>query len=292
MRKIELEAIKADLPKEWIADAKKHLNNMIVLDLKGRKEYIKGNTKFWGGDIKRAFWLLGNKKCWYSEVEIELSEAEIEHFRPKNKVGTVKHDGYWWLAFNWRNFRLSYKPVNSRSTSDRNGELVGKGTYFPLASGARATNYNPNCHDILSIGNERPQLIDPINGQDVSLLSYDFLEGQYEGEMIVDNSSCLDDLDFSRAEDSITHYALNDGKLVKRRFERYVEIEVSCSILDKLTSTRKDRKLHGYELEDYRKHYDIITRLISPNSEFSSMAKEAVKNFGDRGWTRKILTTV
>lgn len=292
MRKIELEAVKADLPTEWIAEARAHLENMKELGLKERKQYIRVNSSFWGGNIKKAFWQLGNKKCWYSEVEIELSEAEIEHFRPKNKVGKTKHDGYWWLAFNWRNFRLSYKPVNSRSTSDRNGKLVGKGTYFPLASGSRANEYKPTGKDTLSIGDERPQLLDPVDGHDVSLLSYDFLEGQYEGEMIVDESCCLDELDFERATDSIDHYALNDGKLVKRRFERYVELETSCSILDKLTSIRKERKLDKDELSEYRKHYDIVAKLISPSSEFSTMAKEAVEDFGDRGWTRKILKMV
>ena len=67
-------------------------------------------------------------KCAYCEVMIAADRysGDVEHYRPKNRVDeltivksrrkqqTVWTSGYWWLAYEWRNYLLACGPCNSR----------------------------------------------------------------------------------------------------------------------------------------------------------------------------------
>ena len=69
---------------------------------------------------------------------------EVEHFRPKAKVGdsagNVEH-WYWFLAFNPTNYRLSSQLSNRPNSNAVLGETGGKGNRFPLCPGStRATD--------------------------------------------------------------------------------------------------------------------------------------------------------
>jgi hypothetical protein len=91
---------------------------------------------------------VGNK-CWYSEVPLEGADPNVDHFRPKGQVREVDADlqnlqttspGYWWLAFECRNFRLSSMHANQRRVdTDTNG---GKSDYLPVL-GSRAVEGTP-----------------------------------------------------------------------------------------------------------------------------------------------------
>lgn len=84
-------------------------------------------------------------KCAFCEDGIRSNQhGDIEHFRPKGAIvdettkkkltrpGSLEpHPGYYWLAYDWRNFLPSCALCNQPSTEPE-GEAVGKRNYFPL----------------------------------------------------------------------------------------------------------------------------------------------------------------
>src|SRR5688572_23209318 len=85
-------------------------------DATARYEIIDRNRAFWG-ELKQ--WLLGlsHGKCWFSEAKDCFNHWDVEHYRPKTSAkdgdGTA-YDGYWWLAFDWRNFRICGNAGNRK----------------------------------------------------------------------------------------------------------------------------------------------------------------------------------
>ncbi len=75
-------------------------------------------------------WLLAlsGGKCWFSEVRELYSHYDVEHFRPKKEakgLDGADRDGYWWLAFDYMNFRVCGYVGNRK-----------KGGWFPLQQGS------------------------------------------------------------------------------------------------------------------------------------------------------------
>lgn len=84
-------------------------------------------------DVRPVLWKLQHKKCCYCERlrDVKL-EPDIEHFRPKTEVRDATNNlehrpGYWWLAYNWKNYFFCCKRCN-----------VAKSSKFPLHQGVRA----------------------------------------------------------------------------------------------------------------------------------------------------------
>ena len=100
-------------------------------------------------------------KCWYSEAKDCFSHWHVEHYRPKKTAkdedGT-EYEGYWWLAFDWTNLRICGSAGNPK-----------KGTYFPLRAGCG------RCPPHGDIRLEDPQLLDPADVRDPSLLTFNVL---------------------------------------------------------------------------------------------------------------------
>src|SRR5436853_5023521 len=111
---------------------------------------------------------LRNGKCWYSESRNPGSDKNIDHFRPKGGVEEDKaHEGYWWLAFDWRNFRYACQWCNQRRNDKANKTSGGKGEHFPLAPNSfRAYRETDDCD------NEDIELLDPADPDDWKLLTF------------------------------------------------------------------------------------------------------------------------
>jgi hypothetical protein len=88
-------------------------------------------------------------KCAFCESLIAADQpGDIEHFRPKNEVrdinnvlvmintkdGPKQHPGYYWLAYNWQNLLPSCSDCNSITKQKTGGDLIGKGTRFPITN--------------------------------------------------------------------------------------------------------------------------------------------------------------
>ena len=141
----KLEEIHPDLD-EWKARANKVLN-----DLRKEVEDAESDAKKAGLDVaparrraiteglkknsRQTVWRelaphlkkLRNSKCWYSESQNPGSNKDVDHFRPKNAVAEDHdHEGYWWLAFSWINYRYSCQWCNQRRVDAVNGTDGGK----------------------------------------------------------------------------------------------------------------------------------------------------------------------
>ena len=80
--------------------------------IKERNEIIDRSHRYWSV-FKEELKKLSYNKCWYSETKNPYSHLHVDHFRPKKKVEDIydtankMRDGYWWLVFEFTNFRLS-----------------------------------------------------------------------------------------------------------------------------------------------------------------------------------------
>ena len=162
MRYIDLSIIKTSDPDvvAWFSNAKLCLGELSKLATHGeRKQYMKKHN-IWS-DFKPILIRYYGEKCWYSECSLEGSFGDVDHFRPKGKStddkgNLILADGYWWLAYDYLNYRLSCEKSN------RSFDAGGKNDMFPLKYGTiPATQGNKN--DI-------PVLLDPCVDSDVALI--------------------------------------------------------------------------------------------------------------------------
>lgn len=169
MRWVCKDDIEESLNAAWrqsAADALATLNTKVTLAEK--KEYLRTTA---ASGIWRSFY--NNlpsgltRKCWYCEAEEIRSDMPVDHFRPKGKVEESDlHEGYWWLAFDWENYRCACTFCNSkRNFGETQG---GKGFRFPIFNeGSRATSSADNYRD------EQPAILDPCNPDDDRLIWFD-----------------------------------------------------------------------------------------------------------------------
>lgn len=89
-------------------------------------------NQIWG-DYKKYFMRRQHRKCCYCEVKLTESTGDVEHFRPKNAVWSIKShgreledlvnirertyyetydSGYWWLTYSWNNYMVACRTCN------------------------------------------------------------------------------------------------------------------------------------------------------------------------------------
>ena len=147
----------------WLDKSQKLVEQLAALETAGkrkeRNELIDANNGHWG-QLKKWLLALSGGKCWFSEVRELYSHYDVEHFRPKKEAKTldpIERDGYWWLAFNYMNFRVCGNVGNRK-----------KGGWFPLRAGSLCSTYGCQCEE-----SETRYLLDPIDDYDVCLLAFD-----------------------------------------------------------------------------------------------------------------------
>lgn len=147
----------------WLAKSKQLVTDMAALEAAGKRDernaLIDTNGVHWGA-LKEWMLALSGGKCWFSEVRELYSHYDVEHFRPKKGAKALdgtERDGYWWLAFDYMNFRVCGNVGNRK-----------KGGWFPLKDGSLCSTYAAPCEE-----SESRYLIDPIDDDDVSLIAFD-----------------------------------------------------------------------------------------------------------------------
>jgi hypothetical protein len=200
-------------------------------------------------------WLLrlSYDKCWYSESRDFFSVLEVEHYRPKKRCKRVARglfeDGYWWLAFEWSNYRLCGKVGNAK-----------KGDFFPLAASSPTATYGG-----LSILNEIPLLLDPACPGDPDLLSFDE-DGQCGPHADADQFTTI------RVTTTVARVNLNHGRITKARqriWNRCRQLIEECRELA-LQLEQAPGPADRQRLNDKKEELRAMTR---PEAEFSSVAK-------------------
>ncbi len=161
-----------------------------------RNKLIDDNGTHWG-KLKKWLLALSHGKCWFSETKDDYSHYDVEHFRPKKEAKddqnlgsdgkATQRDGYWWLAFEYSNYRICGNVGNRK-----------KGGWFPLHAGSTCSTYSARCEE-----SETPYLLDPIQKADTRLIAFD-----EEGNAIP--SPGCDDWEKKRVEVSINRLKLNE----------------------------------------------------------------------------------
>jgi len=259
MRYIPLKEKAKDDLEDWLEQSNAILDELKAEpDAKQRKAIIHRNKTHWrNGDLLEFLKDLSGGKCWYTEARFSAEYPHLEHFRPKscarNEDWEKCHEGYWWLAFDIENYRLSKPMPNTR-----------KGTYFPLRERGQAV-----CEPGIAVTREAPMFLDPANEDDTELISFNAL-GQPEPnpEPPID----LDDWDRKRIEFSIERYGLDDTELCDLRkalwvsissmFEEYAENGLKAKRERCLESAGKAKQIKA-ELKKY----------LDPKHEFTALVR-------------------
>lgn len=229
-------------------------------DIAARNKIIDNNSAVWG-ELKEWLLNLSHRKCWFSEAKDCFSHWDVEHYRPKKSTRDVDgtHDGYWWLAFDWQNFRICGNAGNRK-----------KGTFFPLRNGCT------RCAPFGDLRYEDAQLLDPIDEDDPGLLSFN-IEGR-----AIPAAHLTDDWEKVRVEYSVERYNLDFPPLMDKRKTVWAECwDRIQEYLKELALYHAD-KTNGIAKDRYKQAARRVRELMHEDKELSAVARACVLSTGDR----------
>jgi hypothetical protein len=286
MRHIKKSDLRARITEAWLNAAAEGLKDLKYKATheersKAIAKFFRDKAELWK-QLKKCMAQPIPAKCWYSEVQRALPDLEIDHFRPKNAICGVKHEGYWWLVFDWENFRISSSLANKRRQDDRAGTVDGKGTYFPLVDETkRVSDKVPG-----TTQNEKPILLDPFEASDVLLLDYAI----ESGKVVEKYSESAHELRHRRARKSIELYHLNEGTLIAQRAERGVMLNGKAERIEELFSrSESGEQLTDAENDELAKLQNDVANYINASAEYSSFLRALLRQLGSRGWNDELL---
>ena len=208
MRHIGQQLVGQNLPDRWGDRAKQAETAVAEVTSDDRAAAVKQHRGVWR-ELKETLRTASRGKCWYCESIDVRSDNAVDHFRPKNAVAECHdHNGYWWLAFDWRNHRFCCTYCNSRRIDQATGLGGGKADHFPLRDEAHRARTPEDGLDA-----EEPVLLDPTIAADPGLLWFDE-NGEAAPHPICGDS---DRYTHRRAKTSIQLYHLNHQSLVEQR---------------------------------------------------------------------------
>jgi hypothetical protein len=279
MRYINIMKIK--LPCGWTEKAQQALEDIKEKPQTERIEAINQKSGIWG-DLKENLKKCSHNKCWYCESRISRSDWPVDHFRPKGRVYECKdHDGYWWLAFELKNYRFSCTYCNSHRIDRIAGSSGGKQDHFPLLS---EKNRARNPQD--DIEAERPCLLDPTKIIDPGLLWFD-----QSGEVVPKYSKDQYLILHKRAEVSIIMYHLNYHETSEKRKILYNEVAMLVRDGNKyfnlLAKGNHDKE---YELQ---RVLDRLYEMLDESAEYSAATRSYLNGLksNESEWLDSFITS-
>lgn len=250
-------------PPELIAEGEQLTRELMALPPDQRNDFIDRHADYWG-KLKKHYMDLSHGKCWYTETKETASHYHMDHFRPKKKPKVLKKnceietitstEAYWWLAFDWKNYRLAASIPNT-----------SKGSYFPLKKHSCVLTQGKD------VGEEWSGLLDPADAYDVSLIAFG-LDGKVYPACT--DTTCWDAL---RVRLSVRVLDLDNVTLVDAR----KEIQQTCKTKIELIK----RAYHEYAQTNspiYRdvlkKHVIELRDMTKPTAEMSAVARNYIRN--------------
>ena len=250
MRYIDLALIDKKDPDviRWLKKARLHLNELSKRTTHDERKNYMASHKIWS-EFKPILIKYYGEKCWYSECSLEGAFGEIDHFRPKNKSTDMQKneilpDGYWWLAYDYLNYRLSCEKSN-RSFGDG-----GKNDMFPLKPGTFVATQGNN--------NDTPILLDPCVESDVEII-----DSNEAGEII---SLSSDPYDVSRVEVSKKIYNWNCFNIARKKIRS--ESKAAIELFEMIYESCPEKMATSIKQ---------ICKLVHPETPYSSFAKRYIK---------------
>jgi uncharacterized protein (TIGR02646 family) len=245
--------------------------DLVALDAAGKRDernaLIDANSGHWGA-LKQWLLALSAGKCWFSEVRELYSHYDVEHFRPKKEAKTLDakvRDGYWWLAFDYMNFRVCGNVGNRK-----------KGGWFPLKDGSLCSSYAQPCEE-----SETRYLLDPIDNGDVALISFD-----EEGKVVP--MPGISAWDQERVKETVKRLKLNEHvQLAEAR--RKVWQQVDKLIADYTTAKARDDAGNNPAAKEKLRQVRVRVReMTNPEAELSAVARSCLLVRNDRQLWRLI----
>ncbi|BDT73916.1 hypothetical protein os4_34690 [Comamonadaceae bacterium OS-4] len=224
------------------------------------------NNEIWG-DIKPWLMSLSHSKCWFSEAIDVFSHKDVEHFRPKmeckRSVGQRKatyEDGYWWLSYDWANYRF-FGNVGNRK----------KGSLFPLMPNSLVATFGG-----LSINNEIPVFLDPTCDSDPELLDFNSF-----GKAIPHPDAT--DYEQYRVTKTVTHLKLDFDELEEAR----AKIWTACN--ERIDRCREiaSKAMGPADEAEVKAIKKSLRAMVQPDAPFSMTAAACLRK-SDAGWARTL----
>jgi uncharacterized protein (TIGR02646 family) len=247
---------------------------------------INGNAVIWR-NFKEHLAALSHNKCWYCETRRVRDDFAVDHFRPKAAAKSDNHEGYWWLAFDYRNFRFSCLYCNEVRVDRETDQSGGKGSAFPLLDGGRRA-----CKPDDDLADERCALLDPIEPHDAELIGF-----TDDGSAVPEADPDLEVDEYERAEISIALYHLNHGRLLKRRAQ--LASIVASKIAQAEQQFRVYRRRRQEEIfpgvidakERFKQLRDELRELKQECREYSALVGAIIvaAQCPERPWVRRLL---
>jgi hypothetical protein len=171
------------------------------------------------------------------------TDFNVDHFRPKGAVkktkgtyatrmvGSIsqKHPGYWWLAFEPKNYRYSCQYANQPRD---NG---GKHDYFPLID--ETMRVWSSC-SLPAHVNEKAQLLDPCVKADVELLSFEKSPGLAQSRF----DQTLKPDEYERVRLSAKCYNLNHKTVKGKRLKIIKSVKEDIELLEAIWTLPQQSK--------------------------------------------------
>ncbi len=255
----------------WLAKSTQLVADLAALDTAGKRDernaLIDSNSGHWGA-LKEWLLALSGGKCWFSEVRDLYSHYDVEHFRPKKVAKTLDdnvRDGYWWLTFDYMNFRVCGNVGNRK-----------KGGWFPLKDGSLCSSYAAQCEE-----SETPYLLDPIDDSDVLLIAFD-----EEGKVVP--TPGVSDWEQERVNETVKRLKLNEHAPLaeaRRKIWQKVDGLIEDFNAAKARCGTGNNPVAKAKLTEVRSK---IREMTDPMAELSSVAKWCVLFRNDRLLSRLI----
>lgn len=254
----------------WLTKAKNLTQNLVnETDVDKQKEIIKSNSKVWRNEALKKYLLdLSEGKCWYSEAKEVYSHYHVDHFRPKSEaldLNGVDQGGYWWLAFDWTNYRIVGSVGNTK-----------KGAKFYVKK------YKASCHTD-SHEDEIFCFLDPIDEDDTLKLTFD-KTGTIKPSSIDESG-----WDYERAKYTIENLDLNYELLKEARKDLWDTCESKLNELQHLMKEYNQNPSASKKSQIQSKLEELRT-LTKRKSEFSSVAIKCLLS-SDIEWAQKLALT-
>jgi hypothetical protein len=280
MRFIDLEKVEPKIRHLLPGLARAQQAVLAETDPTRRAALIKASSSYWTA-LRPAFEEISFGKCWYTESKNPGTDDDMDHFRPKTSVdGVADHPGYYWLAFDWKNFRLSCHRANRLRVNPEGQGTGGKGDQFPL--------FDPSTRALTpqhATSLEIPLILDPTDIRDVVLLTFSQngevgLSPQFKGQAIPEAK-----VSASRLALHLDWPAFRDARVVL--YNKIVRI-VTRGTREAPTDYADLHSANDAFLDATR---DLVTAM-NPQEDYSAAAKIYVESFKHIWWVRDIVLAV
>jgi uncharacterized protein (TIGR02646 family) len=229
-----------------------------------RSDYLKKNGSW--GLLKKWLSNVSGHKCWYCEAKSPRAPFDVDHFRPKlgitvDGIELAGHTGYYWLAYEWSNFRLSCQRCN-RPEKDERETLHGKANEFPIQDETYRCQAPANL-----LTAESPRLLDPCVQADCALLAHGI-----DGE--VKPAAPVGTWEFQRARYTIERLGFNEWNTPESKRGHWQAL----ATLIKAVGNNPNQDT-----------IDVLTNHLTYDHEYSSFFRSAIGTHRDKAWVEALL---